>query len=205
MNALTTDRSGEIRENREDMNVRRNPIWKQFLYTAVPFGVGMSLLWWVFATAVDAPTNIFFILSFGLLSAVCFGMVLTFYERGRWGQLESTEVPYVRRSEKVVMASPAYHDDQNGWLTLTKHGLLFKVRSQNYRDRLIRFKEIREVKEWRAVGSSGCGIEVDLVNGETLLFEMEDIDPWRSLFVATWSQGDSGEYLRNPLQEAHTL
>lgn len=185
--------------------MKQKPIWKQFLLTAIPFGAVMSLVWWAFASAIDAPTNILFILSFGVISAVLFGAVLTFYERGRWGQLESTEVPHFRHSEKVVLTTPAFHDNHNGWLTLTKHGLLFKVKSPNYRDRLVRFQEIKEVKEWQPVGSSGSGIEVDLMSGETLLFEMEDIDPWRSLFIVPWSNSRPSEYLRNPLEEAHAL
>lgn len=185
--------------------MKQKPIWKQFLLTAIPFGTGMALLWWVFAMAIGAPTAFLFVLSFGLISAVLFGAILTFYERGRWGQLESTEAPSFRRSEKVVLTTQAFHDNHTGWLTLTRHGLLFKVRSPNYRDRLIRFKEIQEVKEWNPVGSSGSGIEVDLMSGETLLFEMEDIHSWRSLFIIPWSRSRPSDYLRNPLQEVSVV
>lgn len=184
--------------------VKKRSFWQEFLVIGIPAGFIMALLWWGLGGILDAPTSILFLVSFGLLSAMVIGLLATIYERLRWWHLESTEQPILRRSEKIVFMTPAYHGRNssiNGWLALTNIGLLFTVRSPNYRDLRIPFSSITAVREWRPVGSSGTGLEIELINGHTEEFEMEDIEPWRRLFAVNWTNSSRDEYRRNPLEE----
>lgn len=143
----------------------------------------MGLLWWVFAMLSGSSTSVLFVLSFGILSAAIFGIVVTTYERWRWGRLTSAEMPDLKSLKNVLLVTPAFHGSNVGWLALTDDGLHFKVKSSNYKDMRIRFSEINAIQDWMPVGSSGAGIQVNLVSGDVERFEVQEIGPWRRILT----------------------
>jgi hypothetical protein len=120
------------------------------------------------------------ILFFGLFSGLIFGSTLTAYERWRWGSVRATTHPSFASDGPTRIESPAIHDSVNGYLALTDEEILFRVSSTNYRDLHIDLNRVKEIVEWNPSGSSGAGIQVELVDGRTERFEIEDATPWRN-------------------------
>ena len=159
----------------------RRGFFAQMLITALPFALGGAVFWWLFGVMRDEPNPVSSILLFGLISGLLFGWILTAYERWRWGSIRATARPSFTGDGPTEIEAPAIHDSVNGYLALTKNAILFKVQSSNYRDLHIALDRIRKVSEWKSSGSSGEGIALELVDGRTERFEMEDAAPWRSL------------------------
>ena len=82
-----------------------------------------------------------------------------------------------------MIETPAIHDSVNGYLALTDEEILFRVNSTNYRDLHIALNRVKEIAEWKPSGSSGEGIQVELIDGRTERFEIEDATPWRNVLA----------------------
>lgn len=160
---------------------RRRGFFTQMATTALPFAIGGALFWWLFGVMRDEPNTIGSIVLFGLIAGILFGWILTAYERWRWGSVQATSHPSFTADGPTRIETPAIHDSVNGYLALTDEEILFRVNSTNYRDLHIGLNRIRKVVEWKPSGSSGEGIQVELVDGRTERFEVQDASPWRAL------------------------
>ena len=163
-----------------DNERHRRGFFTQMLTTGLPFAVGGAIFWWLFGVMQDEGNPIESILLFGLISGLIFGWTLTAYERWRWGSVRATSHPSFTADGPTRIETPAIHDSVNGFLALTDEEILFRVNSTNYRDLHIALNRVKEIAEWKPSGSSGEGIQVELVDGRTERFEIEDATPWRN-------------------------
>lgn len=155
----------------------------QMLTTGLPFAIGGAIFWWLFGVMQDEGYSITSIILFGLVSGLIFGWILTAYERWRWGEVRATSHPSFTKDGPTMIETPAIHDSVNGYLALTDEEILFRVNSTNYRDLHIALNRVKEIAEWKPSGSSGEGIQVELIDGRTERFEIEDATPWRNVLA----------------------
>lgn len=170
---------------------RRRGFFTQMLMTALPFAIGGAVFWWLFGVMRDEPNPFLSIILFGIVSGLIFGWTLTAYERWRWGSVRATSHPSFAGDGETKIETPAVHDSVTGYLALTDREILFRVNSTNYRDLHIALDRVKRISEWRPSGSSGDGIEVELVDGRTERFEMEDASPWEGLRQRFGRTGDT--------------
>ena len=143
--------------------------WKEFLITAVSFGLPMSLF---FIIRYGVPLG----LAGGILSGFLFGGVMTLFTRGTERKFKSMREE-ISADRRVICDGAATWQGLGGWMFLTEAGLEFYPHKFNHgkQNFAIPTEELASVRVKRSI------VTVSLINGGEVAVVVAQSKAWATM------------------------